>query len=128
MSDFNPVVWFEVYVNDMKRAQKFYEAVLDVELIDMSAPDDFQDMQMLLFPGDVEKPGANGALVKMDGVEAGGNSTLIYFYSEDCSVEESRIEAAGGKIFKPKQSIGEHGFISLGFDTEGNMFGLHSMA
>lgn len=24
----NPVVWFEIYVNDMPRAKAFYEAVL----------------------------------------------------------------------------------------------------
>jgi predicted enzyme related to lactoylglutathione lyase len=24
----NPVVWFEIYVQDMQRAKKFYEAVL----------------------------------------------------------------------------------------------------
>lgn len=34
---------------------------------------------------------------------------------------------AGGKIDKNKFSIGEHGCISLVYDTEGNMIGLHSM-
>ena len=42
-------------------------------------------------------------------------------------VEASRVEAAGGKIMKPKMPIGPHGFIALVFDTEGNLFGLHSM-
>ncbi len=75
----------------------------------------------------MEKYGANVAFEKMEGVKAGGNSTLIYFGSEDCTTEENPIEKAGGKIFKPKISIGEHGFISLFFDAEGNMAGLHSM-
>lgn len=26
----NPVGWFEIYVNDMERAKKFYETVLKV--------------------------------------------------------------------------------------------------
>ena len=34
---------------------------------------------------------------------------------------------AGGKVHKSKMSIGQHGFISLMVDSEGNMFGLHSM-
>jgi predicted enzyme related to lactoylglutathione lyase len=34
---------------------------------------------------------------------------------------------AGGKIQRPKMSIGEYGFISPAIDTEGNMFGLHSL-
>ena len=68
-----------------------------------------------------------GALVRMGGVPSGGNSTIVYFICDDCAVEEGRIEPSGGKIMKKKFSIGEYGFISLVFDTEGNMFGLHSM-
>ena len=63
----------------------------------------------------------------MDGVKSGGNSVIIYFITEDCALEQSRVEAAGGKIMKPKMSIGEHGFISICTDTENNAFGLHSM-
>ncbi len=32
----------------------------------------------------------------------------------------------GGKVQRPKMSIGEYGFITLAFDTEGNMIGLYS--
>jgi predicted enzyme related to lactoylglutathione lyase len=42
-------------------------------------------------------------------------------------VEEGRVTKAGGRIEKTKFSIGPYGFISLVYDTEGNMFGLHSM-
>ena len=28
----NPVVWFEIYVQDMARAQQFYETVLQTQL------------------------------------------------------------------------------------------------
>jgi predicted enzyme related to lactoylglutathione lyase len=28
----NPVVWFEIYVQDMERAKSFYEAVLAIKL------------------------------------------------------------------------------------------------
>jgi predicted enzyme related to lactoylglutathione lyase len=73
------------------------------------------------------KWGAGGALVKMDGVSSGGNSTIIYFSCEDCAVEQDRIIAAGGKIHKEKWSIGEYGFIALVFDSEDNMIGLHSL-
>lgn len=73
-------------------------------------------------------PGAAGALVKMPGVPVGGGSTLIYFASADCDTEANRVEAAGGKIQQPKTPIGPFGYITLAVDTEGNMFGLHSMA
>jgi predicted enzyme related to lactoylglutathione lyase len=123
----NSAVWFEIYVNDMDRATKFYETVFNVKLETLPTPGD-DPMQMKTFPGDMEHYGANGALVKMEGVKAGGNSTLIYFGSADCTTEENQVEKAGGKIFKPKMSIGEYGFISLFFDTEGNMVGVHSIA
>lgn len=126
MSAKNPVVWFEIYVDNMERASKFYETVFDLKLENMPNPTD-DDLQMKSFSGNMDTYGINGALVKMEGVKSGGNSTLIYFESADCTTEEQRIEKAGGKIHKPKMSIGNHGFITLFSDTEGNMVGLHSM-
>ncbi|NZA26235.1 VOC family protein [Luteimonas sp. SJ-92] len=122
----NPVGWFEIYVQDMARAQKFYEAVLGVELTQLGDPTD-ESLEMMAFPMDMERPGASGALAKMSGVPSGGNSTLVYFICQDCAEEASRVAAAGGKLHREKMSIGEHGFIVLAIDTEGNMFGLHSM-
>ncbi|WP_349815633.1 VOC family protein [Paraglaciecola algarum] len=63
----------------------------------------------------------------MEGFQAGGNSTLVYFSCDDCALEESRVEAAGEFIQHSKMSIGDYGFITLALDTEGNIFGLHSM-
>lgn len=56
-----------------------------------------------------------------------GNSIIIYFGCEDCSVEARRVPAAGGKVVKDKFSIGKYGFIALVTDTEGNTIGLQSM-
>ena len=119
------VVWFEIYVDDMNRAQKFYETVLDATLTELANPTN-DDLQMRAFPDDMDSDGSGGALVNTDGFSAGQNSTLVYFGSEDCSIEESRVENAGGQIIQPKMSIGKHGFVALCKDTEGNMFGLHS--
>jgi predicted enzyme related to lactoylglutathione lyase len=119
----NNVGWFEIYVDDMPRAKSFYETVLAVSLSKLEGPDE----EMQAFPMDPEAPGSSGSLVHMPGFPAGGNSTLVYFSCDDCSVEESRVVGAGGKIEKSKFSIGPYGFVSLVYDTEGNMFGLHSM-
>ena len=119
----NPVGWFEIYVQDLNRAKKFFESVFQLKLEKLNSP----GMEIWSFPMDVNRWGAGGALVKMDGVPSGGNSTLVYFSCEDCSIEESRVEKFGGRIHQNKTSIGEYGFISLVFDTEGNMFGLHSL-
>lgn len=129
MKSKNPAVWFEIYVDDLERAKKFYEQVLEVKLQELATPGDGeQEMQMLAFPMEMEEDGASGALVKMDGFDVGKNSTIIYFRSEDCAIEEKKIPEAGGKIFKSKMSIGEYGFIVLGYDTEGNLIGIHSQA
>lgn len=130
MQGVNPVGWFEIYVQDIDKAQAFYEAVLDIKMIDLPNPTD-DPLKMKMFAMGEEtmtQTGSSGAICQMDGIESGGNSTIVYFITADCSVEEGRVEAAGGKVFKPKMSIGEHGFISLCEDPDGNMFGLHSMA
>ena len=121
----NPVGWFEIYVNDMARAKQFYETVLAVTMEQMNDPSD-DNAEMQAFPASMDGYGAAGTLVKMDGFSAGGNSTLVYFSCDDCAVEEARVIEAGGQVEQSKMSIGEHGFISLAIDTEGNMFGLHS--
>jgi hypothetical protein len=118
----NPVGWFEIYVQDMARAQAFYETVLGVTLSSLGPP----ELQMTAFPADMAAPGTGGALVKFDGMPSGGNSVLVYFSCDDCSVEGSRVGTAGGQVVREKMSIGEYGFIVLATDTEGNMFGLHS--
>lgn len=122
----NPVNWFEIYVDDMARARKFYETVLGKEMIDLPMPEGFND-RMVSFPWVQGGENATGALVQSKMMKAGGNSTLVYFQTEECLAEQNRVEAAGGKVVQPKFPIGEHGFCSLCMDTEGNMFGLHSM-
>ncbi|PYT00624.1 MAG: lactoylglutathione lyase [Acidobacteria bacterium] len=119
----NSVGWFEIYVDDMARARKFYETVLSVPLSKLEGP----DVEMYAFPGEMEAAGAPGSLVHMPGFPVGQNSVIVYFSCEDCANEESRVVSSGGKIQKEKFSIGPYGFISLVYDTEGNMFGLHSI-
>ena len=119
----NPVGWFEIYVQDLDRAKTFYESVFQLKLEKLNTP----ELEIWAFPMDMERWGAGGALVKMDGFPSGGNSVLVYFGCEDCSVEAARAVQSGGRIQREKMSIGEYGFISLVFDTEGNMIGLHSM-
>lgn len=127
----NPVVWFEIYADDMERAQAFYETVLGIRMQPMEPPglepEDAQ-VEMRGFPGNSAEPGAVGALARMPGFAPGGSGTLVYFACEDCAVEASRIAGAGGRLVREKSPIGEYGFIALGVDTEGNTFGLHSMA
>lgn len=121
-----PVGWFEIYVKDMPRARAFYEAVFEMKLEQLESP--APNMELWAFPGPMdESNGASGALVKMDGGPSGGNSTIVYFMSEDCTTETARVLANGGKIEQQKFAIGQYGFAALIADTEGNLIGVHSM-
>ena len=119
----NPVIWFELYVDDMKRARDFYESVFGWILAKIDTP----GLEMWGFPMDQNKVGAGGALVKMEGVSPGGSGTLVYFMCDDCSVEAKKFASHGGKIARDKFSIGQYGFIAMVADSEGNTVGLHSM-
>ncbi|MFY9327037.1 MAG: VOC family protein [Georgfuchsia sp.] len=123
----NPVGWFEIYVNDMKRAKSFYESVFGTQFTRLKGPGQPPGMEMWAFPMHQNAMGITGALVKMPGLDAGGHSVIVYFMCADCAVEAVKVEKAGGRIEKPKMSIGQYGFIALVVDTEGNMIGLHSM-
>ncbi len=114
--------WFELYVADFDRAKRFYEAILKAPL--QEAP---CNGRMAVFPHD-NMAGVGGAITQMDGVSPGGGGTLVYLNVEgDLDGTLERIPAAGGSVVKPKTSIGEHGFIAIFKDTEGNCVGLHSL-
>lgn len=119
----NAVGWFEIYVDNMERAKKFYQSVFGITLKRLDIP----EIEMWAFPGDLNSYGTPGALVMIPGFSAGRNSVLVYFSCDDCSVEEKKVKEAGGKIEKSTFSIGHYGHIALVYDTEGNLFGLHSM-
>lgn len=127
----NPVVHFEIYVQDMARAKAFYEAVLDTKLEKMPNPTPEIEMDMWFFPMDKETGmnsyGAGGMLVKMEGFNPGAGGTLVYFGCDDCGVQVARAAKHGGSLVQEKTAIGEHGFCALAKDTEGNMIGFHSM-
>jgi len=119
----NPVRWFEIYVQDLPRAVRFYETVFATKLEQLPTP----DLEMWAFPQATGTEGTSGTLVQApEGIVSGGNSTLVYFGSEDCAVEARRVEAAGGKLYRDKFSIGPYGFVALAQDPDGNMFGIHS--
>lgn len=121
----NPVGWFEIYVNDMERAVKFYEAVFQIQLSRLDAPK--EGLMMYAFPMTMDGYGAAGALAKMEGVSAGPGSVLIYFSCDDCADQAARAAENGGSVIHEKFAIGEHGFIAMVNDSEGNIIGLHSI-
>ncbi len=115
--------WFEIYTSDFGRAKRFYETILGAPLQVVDGP----SCQMGIFPYD-NKNGVGGSITQMNGVPPGEGGTLIYLNVEgDLDQVIKRIPDAGGSVVRPRTAIGEHGFIAILKDTEGNRVGLHSM-
>lgn len=124
MEALNAIGWFDIYVNDMSRAVTFYESVLQRKLEPIGDPTG--ETRMMGFPSNMGVYGAGGALVKTSHARPGAGGTLVYFSVADCAKEASRVVPAGGKVLRPKFSIGEFGWVAVCEDTEGNLFGLSS--
>jgi uncharacterized protein len=121
----NAVGWFDIYVEDMARAVAFYEAVFGHRMEPIGDPTG--ETLMRAFPANMSVYGAAGALVKSAHSRPGPGGTMIYFSVADCVTEQARVAEAGGRVVRPKFSIGQFGWVTLCVDTEGNMFGLSSM-
>jgi hypothetical protein len=122
--EYNPVGWFEIPTTDLKRARKFYEAVLDVELTSATV----EQVEMAWFPSVEDGIGTSGTLIKSEGYTPSHDGILIYFTAPDIEGTLEKVNANGGKTLTPKTSIGEYGFYAYFEDSEGNRLGLHSAA
>jgi predicted enzyme related to lactoylglutathione lyase len=118
----NPVGWFEVPVNDIDRAKKFYENVFGFEI----AVTEMNGGQMGWFPMASDVVGAGGTLIKGDGYVPSDKGVLIYFTAPDMENNLKRITENGGEVLMPRTSIGEHGYMAIFKDIEGNRLALHS--
>lgn len=118
----NALNWFEIPVNDIDRAQKFYETIFEINM----QPMDMMGMQMAMFP--TESPKSGGALVKSPNHKPSTEGAVIYLNANpDLQLVLDRIGNAGGQITMPKTNIDpETGNMAFFIDTEGNMVGLHS--
>lgn len=122
----NVVGWFEIPVNDMDRAVRFYETVF-VKRLERQT---FGKTQMAWFPMVDSSYGTSGGLVyQPDYYKPGNEGPLIYFTSPtgDLTLDLDRIEQSGGKIMMEKTLISDDlGYMAMFYDTEGNRIALHS--
>ena len=123
----NAISWFEIPVVDIDRAQRFYEALFNIQLIPLSTP----NLQMRMFPIEDPMTGIGGALAKAEGFykPSATDGVLVYLNANpDVQLVLDRVEAAGGKIVVPKTEISpEYGHMAVFIDTEGNRVALHSI-
>ncbi len=119
----NSVVHFEVPVDDLDRAKKFYSQVFGWQLQDIpdmgyvivrTTPTD--ENQMPQTPGAI-----NGGMMKRSDKVKGPVITI-----DVPNIDEylKTIEEAGGKVVTPKIAVGDMGFSAYVQDTEGNVIGV----
>lgn len=115
----NPVMYFEIPVNDMDRAMTFYAAVFNVDF----DKETIDNNEMALFPFADERSGISGALAKGEIYKPTKDGVVIYFRTENIDTTLQSATAHGGEILYPKTDNGI-GFVAEFEDTEGNRIAL----
>jgi uncharacterized protein len=97
------VVWFDLPVADLKRASRFYGAVLE------------------------HGPSGNGGCLIPNAKDVSAAGILVYM-NVDGRIRDAlrQAEKHGGRVVKAIESIGPHGFRAILMDSEGNRIALHS--
>jgi len=123
----NVITWFEIPVSDMDRAKKFYENILDIEMVHKTVGD--EEGAFFPFNPDVIQATSGrvtGVLSKSETNRPSANGTVVYINaSPNIQSVLDKVEKAGGKVITPKMQI-PAGFIAIIMDTEGNKVGLHA--
>ncbi|HEY2580692.1 MAG TPA: VOC family protein [Mucilaginibacter sp.] len=123
----NAISWFEIPSTDINRAQKFYEAIFDIQMVPLDMP----QLQMRLFPIEDPMTGIGGAICfSGDFYKPSAESGPLVYLNANPDVQNilDKIEAAGGEIIIPKTQISpEHGHMAVFLDSEGNRIALHSV-
>ena len=125
----NAITWFEIPVEDIKRAKKFYETVLDIQLVSTKPEGDLEAMELFPRLKDVSMGRTDvvsGALIKADRLHPAGDGILIYLNANpELDKAIARIAPAGGKVILPKTK-NPAGYVCIFEDTEGNKMGLYA--
>lgn len=114
---------FEIPVDNVDRAQKFYKDVFSWDMQKWSSPaDPTQEYFMFETSDEGGNKGISGGLMKRQSPQQ-----TVTNYVTVSSIDEytSKLEQSGGKIIMPKTEIPDMGYILVFMDTENNMFGLY---
>ena len=117
------VVHFEIPVDDLERAQKFYKSVFGWKM------ESLPGMEYIMIgttpvddKGTPKEIGAiNGGMIKR---QRPVTSPLITIGVEDIEDAMKNVKKMGGEIVRGKMQVGEFGYAAYFKDTEGNIIGL----
>ena len=115
--------WFEIPAQDLERASKFYESVLDARL----RREEQGEVRMAVFPHDKSQP--SGALIKADGYRPTEQGSVVYLNVDDIRPALAKVPKAGGAVLQPATKLPDQGGVFAQIrDSEGNRVGLFSRA
>ncbi len=123
----NILTWFEIPILDIQRAKKFYETILDIEMVIKVDGNN----EAVFFPYDPNVIQATsgrvtGVLSKSNNNSPSSNGTLVYINASPYIQNVlDKVEQSGGKIIMPKMKMNA-GYIAIILDSEGNRVGLHA--
>jgi predicted enzyme related to lactoylglutathione lyase len=117
------VVHFEIPADDVARAKEFYRSVFDWQLQDMPEMDytivqttGVDENQMPTAPGAI-----NGGLMRRS---QDTPSPVLTIDVESVDQALKQVEAAGGRVVRPRTEIPGMGAFAYFTDPEGNTLGL----
>lgn len=121
------LIHFEIHVDDMDRAKKFYGEVFGWKFEDWS---EYAGLPYFgAVTGDASEPGINGALMKRQGPPPVENQAMNGYACtmgvEDYDSIEAKVLNFGGKVAMPKYALPGMAWQGYYVDTEGNVFGIH---
>ncbi|MGI8314310.1 VOC family protein [Halobacillus mangrovi] len=121
------LIHFEIHVEDMERAKKFYSEVFGWTFEDWS---EYAGMPYFgAVTGDEKEPGINGALMQRQSPPPEEHQPMNGYACtmgvEDFDSVEAMITKNGGKVAMPKHALPGMAWQGYFIDTEGNIFGVH---
>ncbi|MBB6461812.1 VOC family protein [Flammeovirga kamogawensis] len=131
----NVITWFEIAVQNLDRAQQFYESILEISMIKRVDGEE----EAAFFPFDPKVPQAKsnrvtGVLSQSKKNKPSTNGTMVYINANP-NIQNvlHKVEKCGGKIELGKTKIEtgskdvDAGYIAIIIDSEGNRVGLFSV-
>jgi len=112
--------YFEIPVNDLDRAMKFYSAVFSCDF----SKEVIHGNEMAFFPFSGSGPGISGALAKGEIYKPSFTGTLIYLSTADVEKTLTLVTDQGGEVLFPKTPVPDLGFVAEFKDCEGNRVAL----
>ena len=115
----NRVTHFEIYTDDPKSVQPFYQNVFGWKFNKFEGgPIEYWSVMT----GDDKEAGINGGMTRPREGQSPGTLNTVAVKSLDQTIKS--IEQRGGKICVPKMGIPKVGWLAYAADPAGNVFGI----